>query len=55
MWKCEINVGEYKTLNLVKVNTKKKNVIFPFCSVIEMQEKGHNVLFQPWRNLDFSH
>ena len=45
LWKCEIDVGEYNTLDLVKDNT----IIF------EMQEKGHNAFLQPRRNLDFGH
>ena len=51
-----MNVEEYYILDLVKYNTKKKTFIFLyfFCtSIFEMQEKGHNVLFQPRRNFDF--
>jgi hypothetical protein len=49
-----MNVGEYKTLDLVKDNSKgKKNF---FCTIIfEMQEKGYNVLFQPRCKWDFGH
>ena len=55
LWKCEINLGEYNTLDLLKGYTKKKKKTF-FCTIIfEMQEKGHNVLFQPRHNLDFGH
>ena len=52
--KYEMNVGEYNKLDLVNDNTKKKTVFF--CTMIfEMQEKGHNVLLQPMRNLDVGH
>jgi hypothetical protein len=45
-----MNVGEYNTLDMVKDD------VFIFCTIIfGMQEKGHNVLFQPMRNLDFGH
>jgi hypothetical protein len=27
LWKCERNVGEYNTIDLVKENTKKKTTI----------------------------
>ena len=43
-----MNVGEYNTLDLVKDITKKKAHVF-------LYQKGHNVLFQPRRNLDSSH
>jgi hypothetical protein len=42
-------VGEYNKLDLVKDNTKEKIVFF---EIFEMQEKGHNVLFQVRRSLD---
>ena len=46
LWKCEIIVGEYNTLDLVKY-------VFFYSIVFEMQEKGHNVLFQFRLNLDY--
>jgi hypothetical protein len=50
------NVGEYNIIDLVKENTKKKQPFFFFCTIIfEMQEKSHNVLFQPRCNLEFGH
>ena len=57
MWKYEINGGEYNTIDLVKDNSKKKTRCF-FCFfyiIFEMQEKGHNVLFEVRRNFDFGH
>ena len=48
-----MNVGEYNTLDLVKDNTN--TFLYFFCNIFEMEEKGHNVLFQPRRNLDFGH
>ena len=51
-----MNVGEYNILGLVKYNTKKKHTFFVLCTIIfEMQEKGHNVLFQHRLNFDFAH
>ena len=39
VWKCEIDVGEYNTLDLVKDNTKgEKNIYFLcFPPIFEMQ------------------
>jgi hypothetical protein len=54
LWKCR-NAEEYNTLDLVKEYSKEKekeNVLLYF---FEMQEKGHNVLFQPSCNFDFGH
>jgi hypothetical protein len=52
-----MNVGDYNTLDLVKDNTKKKQAFKRNkCTIIfEMQEKGHNVLFQPRHKLYFAH
>ena len=50
-WKYEMNVGEYNPFDLVKDNTKKKRV---FLYILEMQEKGRNVLYQPRGNLGFA-
>ena len=47
-----VNLGEYNRLDLVKDNTKKKYI---YSIIFEMQEKGHNVLFQPRCNLDIGH
>jgi hypothetical protein len=48
--------GMYKkTVDLVKDNTKKKKTYFFWTIIFEMQEKGHNVLFQPRRNIQFGH
>jgi hypothetical protein len=38
--KCEINVGEYNTLDMVKDNTSKKHAFY-FSSIFEMEEKRH--------------
>jgi hypothetical protein len=36
LWKCEINVGEYNTIDLVEENTKNKTTT----TIFEMQQKG---------------
>ena len=40
LWKSELNVGEYKTIDLVEENTKKKYNRFFSITIFEMQEKG---------------
>jgi hypothetical protein len=57
LWKFEINVGEYNTLDLVKDNTIKKNIhflIYLFV-IFEMQEKGHIIRQEFRHKLDFGH
>jgi hypothetical protein len=49
LWKCQINVGEYNTLDLVKGNTNKKTtvyILFFGTITFEMQEKGPNAVAQ---------
>jgi hypothetical protein len=52
-----MNVGEYNIRSGKRKYKEKNNCFFVFvCTIIfEMQEKGHNVLFQHTHNLDFGH
>ena len=49
LWKCEINVGEYNTLDQVKDNTNNKTCVFNFFSSSSLKCKRKAIMYYSTR------
>jgi hypothetical protein len=56
LWKCEVNVREYNTIDLVKDDTKKKTtLLFELFVPSSLKCKAIMYYSQPRCKLDFGH